>query len=117
MAAEFTQDLYNQAKQNATTAEGKAYDEALSKALQAQADVRPAISACTKQHPGRQTAFGYFVVKAANSYEVVLAPSNAFTACLGKALSNRSVPQPPKSPWVNDFMFTTDPAPNAAKKG
>ncbi len=116
-AAGFQQDEYSQGVKNAANQVGSDYDEALTKALQGQPQVVSGMSACLKQHPGRQTAFGYFAIRAKDSYTVELMPSNAFTACLSKALSGHKLPPPPSLPWINDFKFSTDPKPAAPAVG
>ena len=116
-AAGFQQDLYNQALKNAASKEGSDYDEALTKALQAQPKALDALSACAKQHTGRQSAFGYLTIQSNQSYTVDLNPSNAFTACLSKALSGHKLPAPPRTPWYNEFKYSSEPMPKAAKAG
>ena len=116
-AAGFQQEHYNQALKNSAAKEGADYDEALTKALQAQPKALEALSACRKQHPGRQSAFGYLAIQGEQNYTVDLSPNNAFSACLSKALSGHKLPAPPSTPWYNEFKYSSDPMPKAPAAG
>ena len=116
-AAGFQQEHFNQALKNAASKEGADYDEALTKALQAQPKALEALGACRKQHPGRQSAFGYLTIQGDQSYTVDLNPNNAFSTCLTKALSGHKLPAPPRTPWYNEFKYSSDPMPKAPAAG
>jgi hypothetical protein len=100
---------YRHARDNAGTPAGAAYDLALGTAMESSERLRPATTACLEQHAAsRSDLHGYFQFSTRSTYQVVLRPKSAFSACMEAALEGYPLPAPPALPWYNVFTFTVD---------
>jgi len=100
---------YAAANRNYQTADGVAYDKALSAVFEHSPDFTPNVSKCLSSHPGPQSVHGYFSFTSATEYQIVLEPKSDFSICLAKALEHHTVPAPPSVPYLNPFTFTFKP--------
>ena len=104
------------AASNAASKAGAAYDAALGKAIDASADFPVKATACLRQFPGDHVVQGYFEIRSAANYRVVLQPDDGFGQCFSRALEGRALPVPPSLPYFNPFAFTNHPGKPATKK-
>ena len=102
-----------EAEVNAQTTTGGDYDRKLAEAIDKLPRLPDIMNGCIVSNEGPHTARGYFQFAEDGSYRLVLRPENTFSACLAKTLEGHELPAPPRLPYVNDFNFGTEQAPQA----
>lgn len=94
-------DNYRAARENAATAAGASYDNAVGAAVQGVPGYMLSLRNCMVNHPGERALHGYLLIRAATDYSVVLAPKGPLADCIADAMANRTLPAPPTTPYLN----------------
>ncbi len=94
---------YVQAKANAAGGAGARYDQQLGTAMQSLPGLVSAMHDCAMKNPGQPSLHGYFEFTSATHYRVVLEPKGTLAGCITGVLENRTVPAPPRAPYLDPF--------------
>jgi hypothetical protein len=92
---------FRAAKENAATAAGASYDNAVGAAVQGVPGYMLTVRTCMVNHPGERTLRGYLLIRSSTDYSVVLEPKGPLADCIADAMANRTFPVPPTTPYLN----------------
>ena len=98
------EENYETAKANAATQPGTAYDNAVSAAV-AVPGFALAQRTCVVNNPGVVSLHGYIWIKSPSDYSVVLEPKGPLADCIDSTITNRTLPTPPTTPYLNPVEF------------
>jgi hypothetical protein len=99
------EENYETAEENAATKPGAAYDNALGAAVQGTPGFMLVQRDCVIKNPGGPSLHGYILIKSQTEYSVVLEPKGALADCIEATLTNRTLPVPPSTPYLNPVEF------------
>ena len=100
---------YQLAKENATTASGAAYDDAVGTAVQGVPGYLLSLRNCMVKNPGEHVLHGYMLIKSTTDYTVVLEPKGPFADCVARLMAHRTLPVPPSTPYLNPLEVKGPP--------
>jgi hypothetical protein len=98
------EENYDTAKANAATQSGTAYDNAVGTAV-AVPGFALAQRTCVVNNPGVVSLHGYMRIKSPSDYSVVLEPKGPLADCIESTITNRTLPAPPTTPYLNPVEF------------
>ena len=100
---------YRVAKENAATASGTAYDNAVGAAVQGVPGYMLSVRTCMVNHPGKHLLHGYLVISSPTNYSVVLEPEGPLADCIADVIAGRTLPAPPTTPYLNPMEIEGPP--------
>lgn len=100
---------YQAAKENAASASGASYDNAVGAAVQGVPGYMLSLRNCMVNHPGERALHGYLVIRSTTNYSVVLEPKGPLADCIADAMANRTLPAPPTTPYLNPLEIEGPP--------
>ena len=100
---------YAAAKENAATASGASYDNAVGAAVQGVPGYMFMLRTCMVNHPGQRALHGYLLIRSTTNYSVVLEPKGPLADCIADAMAQRTLPVPPSSPYLNPVEIEGPP--------
>lgn len=95
------EDNYRQAKENAATVSGTAYDNAVGVAVEGVPGYMLSLRNCMVNNPGQHVLHGYLLIRSTTIYSVVLEPKGPLADCVAGLMSKRTLPAPPTTPYLN----------------
>lgn len=102
LANENIDDLYQQAKQQAETLEGSAYDRELGEFAVSFPGFGDSFINCLNTHPGDQNLYGvYKFSEGDDGFKVIFQRDDSFSRCVQSLLEKQDVPEPPHRPYLN----------------
>jgi hypothetical protein len=103
------EENFQTAKQNAATASGAAYDNAVGAAVQGVPGYMLSVRTCMVNHPGEHKLHGYLLINSPTNYMVVLEPKGPLADCVADVVANRTLPAPPTTPYLNPVEIEGPP--------
>lgn len=100
---------YAAANENAATASGASYDNAVGAAVQGVPGYMLTLRTCMVNHPGQRALHGYLLIRSATNYSVVLEPKGPLADCIADAMAKRTLPVPPSTPYLNPVEIEGPP--------
>jgi hypothetical protein len=100
---------YAAAKENAATASGASYDNAVGAAVQGVPGYMLTLRTCMVNHPGQHALHGYLLIRSATNYSVALEPKGPLADCIADAMGKRTLPVPPSTPYLNPVEIEGPP--------
>lgn len=100
------EENYAAAKENATTTQGRAYDNAVRAVIQSTPAFVLAQRQCVIKNPGQPSLHGYLLIQSPADYSVVVEPKGALADCIEATFANYKLPTPPSSPYLNPVEFS-----------
>ena len=102
------EENYQKALANAAGGAGASYDNALGEALREPGSPL-SLRECLISNPGQQGVHGYFEIRSATDYSLVLRPEGGLATCIARHLEHHTIPAPPESPYLNPYALRLVP--------
>src|SRR5215472_14816652 len=98
------EENYQKAVANAAGGDGARYDNALTEALRGPGSPL-ALRECLISNPGQQGVHGYFEIRSATDYSLVLRPEGGLASCVARHLEHHTIPAPPETPYLSPYAL------------